>query len=186
MKKLDFSKIKENFSKLFKGNKKVMLTGAAFVVIALILVISIYFPKSNKSQTKTNSGSTNFGTSFSSYASSVEEKLKGMLLQVDGVNKASVFVMVDSSPKVNYLVQTEEVTTPGANGVTSSTKKETVVFEKNGSSQSPIVTSTVMPKITGVLIVTNSISASVKYNIIRAVSVVLNVNESCINILQES
>ena len=64
-------------------------------------------------------------------------------------------------------------------------KTETVVFEKNGSSSNPIVVATIAPKISGVLIVVNKIQASTKLSIINSVSIVLNVPESCITILQE-
>ncbi len=186
MKLLDFSTIKKKMSNLKNSNKKVLLTGIAFVVIALMLVISIYVPKSAKNSAKSDGG-TSQKILITDYAASIENKLSSMLMQMESINKVSAFVMIDSTPEIKYLTETEEVTTTNKDGeITTSTKSTTVVFEKNGSISTPVVVTTIMPKVTGVLIVVNNISASTKYNIVRAISVVLNIEESCINILQES
>jgi len=88
--------------------------------------------------------------------------------------------MVDSSEKYIYLTQSEN-TKSGESEVV----KEEVVYEKNGSSQSPIKVMTEYPKVTGVMIVTNKIDVSTKISIQNAIAGVLNIDSSCIFILQD-
>ena len=92
--------------------------------------------------------------------------------------------MVDSTPKIEYLTEkSEEISGDSANK--NSVVSESVVFEKNGSISTPVVVTTIMPKVTGVLIVTNQINNSTKLSIISSVSTVLNIDKSCISLLQE-
>ena len=108
-----------------------------------------------------------------------------MLLEINEVTSASVMVMVESSPKIEYLTEREEDVKTDEKG-SSSVVSTTVVFEKNGSVNTPIVVTTIMPKVTGVFIVLNKISPSTKISIINSISIVLNIDSKCISILQES
>ena len=165
---------------LFLKNKKLSIVFVACFIVLVFGLFSNFMPrKKEKSQTE------NFeNNSFFTYTNAIENKLETMLLQVNEIDFVYVLVMVDSTPKVNYLMQTETVN-ESSNDITKSTIEETVVLEKNGSKSSPIIVSTTVPKITGVLIVTNKISSSTKVSIINSISTVLNVDGSCISILQE-
>ena len=184
MKKLDFTKIKERIKGLYKNNRKIFFACIIMLALGLALLINSFFLSSKT--TKKETTNKNLQVSVTDYASSLENKLVGILLEMESVTKASAFVMVESTPKIEYLTESENVTTTNSAGVSSSTISTTVVFEKNGSISTPVAVTTVMPKVTGVLIVINGVSSSTKYNIIRAISVVLNVDESSISILQES
>ena len=65
------------------------------------------------------------------------------------------------------------------------TEKENVVYDKNGSSQSPILVSTDYPKVVGVLVVLNKVSPSIKLSIQNSISGVLNIDADSIFILQD-
>ena len=184
MKKIAFfDKIKEKFGKIFNTKKKSIILMITTIVVMSLLAISVFLPKSSKSNSKKESNKTT-EISVASYASSIEKKLTDMLLMIDYVKDVSVFVMVDSTPQIQYLTETEETVTKNGTNETT-TKSTTVVFEKNGSISTPVVVTTIMPKVTGVLIVVNKIDASTKLNITSSISVVLNVESSCISILQE-
>ncbi len=184
MKKIAFfDKIKEKFGKIFNTKKKSIILMIATIVVMSLLAISVFLPKSSKNNSKKESNKTT-EISVASYASSIEKKLTDMLLMIDDVKDVSVFVMVDSTPQIQYLTETEETVTKNGTNETT-TKSTTVVFEKNGSISTPVVVTTIMPKVTGVLIVVNKIDASTKLNITSSISVVLNVESSCISILQE-
>ena len=155
-----------------------------FIIAGLIIVVVFVYLTFGKFE---NKNTTKIESTFSlnEYSNAVEEKLKSMILKLDEINSASVMVMVESTPKIEYLTESEEVFENAEKG-SSSTKSTTVVFEKNGSVNTPIVVTTLMPKVTGVLIVVNKISASTKIALINSISAVLNVDVSSINILQES
>lgn len=185
MKKIEFfDKFKEKFGKLFNTKKKATILLIVTISIMVLLAISVLFPKNSAKSAKKETSNSTGEISVLNYASGIENRLEKMIETIDGVENVSVFVMIDSTPKVEYLTETQETITKNGTSETS-TKSTTVVFEKNGSISTPVVVTTLMPKVTGVLIVTNKIDASTKFNIVSSISIVLNVDSSCISILQE-
>ena len=177
-----FLKIKDTICSFYKKNKKLFISCVICLIIMDALVISTF---SDLKKTKSNTTKSDTTVSVSDFASEVETKLTNLILKLDNISSVSVFVMVDSTPTVTYLTEsTEKTETKDGSSISETTT--TVVFEKNGSISSPIVVTTIMPKVTGVLIVTNKINASTKLSIINSVSIVLNIDESCISLLQES
>ena len=92
--------------------------------------------------------------------------------------------MTSGSALDSYLFENEEISNNSQTNQ-STTKKNEVVFQKSGSSNYPVKTSTTYPEITGVLIYLNKVDILTKNNIQKAVSTVLNIDPSCIYILQE-
>lgn len=175
-----FKSLKEKFLGLGKKGKRLLFVAVIVIIIMLAIFFSALFPKS-----KNNAQSNQNAFSVTDYAAGIEKKLEQILLATSSVTKVSVFVVVDSTPKVEYLTDTEQTSSTNSTGNTTTTSSETAVFEKNGSVSTPVVVKTTMPSVLGVLIVTNKISASTKYNIINSVSVVLNIDSGRISILQE-
>lgn len=179
-----FTWIKEKFSNFFKSGKKSKFLIIAAALIMTLIVISIFFP-SNKSK-KASSVNEDSSVLISDYAKSLETKLEDMLLKLDQVESVSVLVILESTVKNEYLMNSNETTSTTADGGSTSTKSSEAVFEKSGSTSKPVIVSTTMPKVVGVLIVVNKIDASTKNSILSSVSTVLNLNLSSISILQES
>ena len=176
-----FENFKSKIMELKAKNKKVFFMCMVLFFAIIFLLISIILSSGKKG---TNEKKTTAQISVLEYASSIENKLEDIIIKLDSVKNVSVFVMVDSTPKIEYLTQTSEEIKENESGKNSVVSK-TVVFEKNGSISTPIVVTTIMPKVTGVMIVTNKISASTKLSIISSVSTVLNISQSCISLLQE-
>ena len=169
----------------FKDKYKKIISNKILVVLALIFVIVILFFSFKTPKSEGGKQNEIQADLVSNYSVSVENKLESMLNKIDEINSVSVFVALESTPKIEYLTETEETINSSEKNSTS-TKSTTVVFEKNGSVHTPVVVTTIMPKVIGVLIVTNKISASTKHAIINSVSVVLNIDALSISILQES
>ena len=179
---LYFAKIKDFIVNAYKTNRKLFFVCVSlfFVVIASICV---YF--SQGKNLKNNDSKTSLNVLVDDYASMVEQKIESILLGLKSVSKVDVFVMVDSSEIANYLTEKEVVEVTGSAGTTTTTTT-TVVYQKDGSKSTPILVSTTPPKIVGVLIFLNKIDASTKLSISNAVADVLNIDASCISILQDS
>lgn len=165
---------------LFKNKK------AVFVLLIVILVFIVLVMPSGKSKTNLNKNeSVNLSKESSfNYELELEEKIRKMLLAIAEVKNASVMVVCDETEKVEYLKNTSE-TISGSGESSSQTKTEEVVYEKNGSNNTPIIITTYKPKVVGVWIIVTEISPSTKLAIIKSIASVLNINESCISILQE-
>ncbi len=172
-----FNNIKEKISGLYKSNKKLFF---AFIAVLIVAAIVLFLPLESSKSNQSNSEQTENISPSLSYAEMLENKLANMLLKVSNIKSAKVLVMVDSSEKYIYLTQSESTKTGE-----SEVLKEEVVYEKNGSSQSPIKVMTEYPKVSGVMIVTNKIDASTKISIQNAIAGVLNIDSTCIFILQD-
>lgn len=179
---LYFAKIKEFVLDMRRRNKKLFLLCLALCGIVVVSACMFFLQNKNTKKQQISSLSK---VIVDDYSSGVENKIKALLLGLKSVSKADVFVMVESSPISNYLTEKEVVEVTGSAGSTITTTT-TVVYQKDGSKTSPIIVSTTPPKIIGVLIVLNKINASTKVSIINAVACVLNIDASCISILQDS
>lgn len=176
-----FSKVLNFFRNLIKNKKK-----STFLMVVCVCLVVCYFVFAGSFNLKSKEENSKISEiKTTDYATSVETKLESMLSKIEEINSISVMVLVESTPKIEYLTESEETQTTNEKG-SSLTTSTTVVFEKDGSVSTPVVITTIMPKVSGVLIVVNQISPSTKISIINSISVVLNIEESCISILQES
>lgn len=173
------SGLKKKISLLYSKNKKLFT-----IIIALFLVIIVclfFYPKSSSKINDDSNQNVNSSCDLNQdYSSKVEDKIKSMLLTLDEVDKASVMVVCSSSEIVEYKTNINETTSDN-----SSTKNEEVAYEKDGSKNTPIIVTTKNPKIVGIWIIINSVSASTKLAITNSICSVLNIEQDCINILQE-
>lgn len=179
-----FSGLKTKISSLYSKNKKLFIL--TMVLILVLLVSFLFYPKS-KAKSSKNSVNENLAVKrddSSDYSKQLETKLEQMLLSLGEVKKASVMVVCESSVSYDYLKNRKE-TTSGSGDNISKTIDEEVAYEKNGSASTPIIISTIMPKIVGVWVIINSVSASTKLAITNSISSVLNLDETSISILQE-
>lgn len=95
------------------------------------------------------------------YATYLEEKLEKVLTQMQGVGEVKVMITLETTEeqvveKDEALVRnntTEEDAQGGNRTVYQLDSGEETVYKKQGSDESPYVTKTILPKISGVLIV---------------------------------
>jgi stage III sporulation protein AG len=179
---LYFAKIKSFLCDMYKKNKKLFFLSVGLCLIVLFSAV-VYFSKGKSFKIKEEKSSQNI--SLDAYAASVENKIESILFDMKSVSKVKVFVMLESSSVVEYLTEKEVVEIGGSGGTTTTTTTK-VVYQKDGSKSSPVQVSVLPPKISGVLIFLNKIDASTKLSITNSVACVLNINASCISILQDS
>ena len=177
-KKLNFSVIIDKIKSLKKGNKKNSLIAAVLILVVVFIFAILFFSgKSDKQKTTADISADN-------YSLLLEQKLENMLLGVSEINSVDVFVMVKGSVKSNYLMETTETENSNGNSSTKTISTK-VVYKKLNGETLPIIVSTTYPEILGVMIVINKVSAATKISIKNSISIVLNIPENCISILQE-
>lgn len=178
LKKLNFGVVINKIKSMALGGKKKNLIAAILILIVIFIFATLFFSgKFNKQNTSTDVSADN-------YSAVLEQKLETMLLSVSEINSADVFVMVNGSVKTNYLMETTESENTNGNNSTKTISTK-VVYKKSNGETSPIIVSTTYPEIVGVMIVTNRVSAATKIAIKNSISVVLNIPEERISILQE-
>ena len=176
------SSIKTKMLLIFGKNKKLAII--VFSIVVLVCVCVIVFPSNGGKGEEISESEKSLVVSTSGYKEGLEDKLKKMLLSIEDVEFASVMVVCDESEKYVYLKNTTQ-TSSGSGESESKTITEEVVYEKNGSNTSPIIVSKIMPKVVGVWVVINSVPPSTKLDITNSICSVLNIDKSCISILQE-
>ena len=178
VKKLNFNTV-INKIKTFniKDKKKIFILLLAIIAICIIFCIGV-FDKNKISQNKKSY------VSADDYSMVLEQKLESMILGVKDVASVDVFVMVGGSVITNYLMETTETETTGASNSTKTTTTK-VVYEKANGGTVPIVVSTSYPEVVGVMVVISGVNSSTKLAIKNSISVVLNIPEERICILQE-
>ncbi len=173
------SKLKSKISFFYGRNKKLFIASLALIVF---VIVCLFFIPTNKEDSKIiEETKRNENVTTASYSKQIEAKIENMLLSLSEVNFANVMVVCDSTEVYEYLKNVNQ--TKSENG--NITIQEEVVYEKNGSNTKPIIITAKSPKILGVWVVINAVSPSTKLAIANSLKTVLNIDESCINILQE-
>lgn len=125
------------------------------------------------------------------YETSMENKLKSTLEQIDGVGKVQVMIYFGSGeeevPAANEN-KTKSVTdeTDNSGGKRTTTQDldgSTIVTSKDGDKESPFILKDYKPQITGVCVVAEGADNSViKLNIVNAVVDLFQLNEDKVNV----
>lgn len=171
--------LKSKLSNIYGKNKKMFVF--SLVLIVVLLIYFLYLPNGGDKDNKTAESSQQDALNTKTYADEIEIKIERMLMSISEVTKAEVMVVCESTEVYEYLKNLDE--TKAENG--NVTSREEVVYEKNGSNSKPIIITTKAPKVVGVWVIVNSVSSSTKLAITNSIKTVLNIDEACINILQE-
>lgn len=150
-----------------KGSKGIQYIFLGVLSVAVILIFSLTFFKTDKSSTETDTVNV--------YVSDLEQRLSQTLSRVNGAGSVSVVVTVESGMKTVLATEKTSVT---ENGKTTVTEKPILV---NGK---PVILAEEYPEITGVLIVAQGAgSISVMKSLQQATVSLLNIELSQIEIL---
>lgn len=153
------------------------------IIIALIFISSFEFGAKPQKTTKVDTKNI----SAMEYCEVVENRLTSVLENVKGIGSVSVFIMVDSSPTIKYLEETDIQKKQSGDLSDKQTEsiKTTIVMSKNGTITTPVVVVELLPKITGVLIVASG-AKDVKFKtmLINITSSVLSVDISKVEVME--
>lgn len=181
------AKLKKLTEKLNGLKQKFGKKSQMIVVLILSLVMLIIFfnglkkPSQNEAKTKQNSEAIE---TKEDYVRDLENRLENLLQSLNSVSSAEVFIMTETSTKVIYAVDEKRDESMALGDTKEVTSSSEIVFSKNGSSSTPIVSVEVYPEIVGVLIIADSTGdEKTRLMIINAVSVALNINNSKIEVL---
>lgn len=162
----------------FQKIKNVKHIEIYIAVIIVLIVCAIYF----SGVSTTNTAKVETSSTFE-YANYMEEKLSKLLSQVDGAGKVSVMLSLEGTSEIVYATSTEEKTN-SSNITNGSTTNSVVTTEPILSSGKPVIVKEYLPKITGVIVVSQGANdIKVKLELLKAVQTLLDVPTSKIEIL---
>lgn len=113
--------------------------------------------------------------SLYAYTAYLEQKLENILADVSGVGKVKVMITLEASKErivekdasLNRNTTTENDSAGGSRSIYQSESGEETVYEKDGTEEIPYVKKTILPKISGVLIVAEGAG---KGNVTRSIT----------------
>lgn len=159
-----FSKIRQKIPQYKKH------IGIVVCIILLCIMVWLSFKPTNNTTKEVQQSTQTFDAI--EYANQVAQNLEDVINNISGISNAKVVVVVEQSPKIEYL--TEDTT----NG-------KVVVYNKSGSSYEPVIITQFLPQIKGILVVAKGVNnLQLKNNLLNAISAVYGVNISCIDILE--
>ena len=168
--------IKEKLKEKLKNKKTEKLVSILVILIVTLIIINSILKDENKIQ-KDNSNNTIqlVQTEEKESQDNLEEKLKTILSQIEGVGKVDVLITYSESSSINPLYNENSSSSTTEENADSANKKITKT-ESNSkeiltdSSSNPVIQKTSSPKIEGsVIIAEGARVAQVKSNIISAV-----------------
>lgn len=174
------------------NNKKMIENLGIFLILAVIvlIVINTLFDNNNNNknvnlvQTVSNKDNVVSDTNL-------ERKLEGILSKISGAGKVSVMISYSNEvlkqPMTDVKTTTTVVSEKDSNGGERKTEEtsteESVIYEQNGNSKTPMLKQNVLPTIIGVIVVADGAgNTSVKESLIRAVTAAVDVPDHRIQV----
>ena len=149
----------------FKSIKNIELYIA--LALAFVVVVVIFVGGSNKN--------TENSVADNSYISQMEHKICSVVEKIQGCGKASVAISYASNEEKVYAYETETTTSGGV------TKQTNSLVSVKGE---PLVSTTLPPKILGVVVVAEGADDPiVRYRIVNVVVTLLDVREKDVQVL---
>lgn len=173
------SKLKNFFQKI-KKFKGVEIAIVIVLISAMILIaISSFSTSKKEADSKTNT--------LEDYCANLEARLNQVLSKIEGVGEVSSMITLEGGFQQKLAYNEENSTTTGEkNGSTTqnTSSSQSVIYITQNGVETPLVLYEENPKIAGVVVVSSGAKdVKVKLDIIRAVSTLLNVQASCIEVL---
>lgn len=195
---MDFKKLID----YFKDGKKKKNVFTYIIILALIgvliVIVSSFFNstdgiltyKNSKTQ-ETKSQNESSSQNVESYETSVENKLKNTLEDMDGVGKVQIMMYFESGeeqvPAFNVNKSTSTINETDNSGgkrtTTQNSDGDTVVMSKEGDKESPLILKKYKPKVTGVCIVAEGAeNEATKLSITNAVVDLFGISADKVNV----
>lgn len=163
-------KINEFILKFKKGGKIKIVIFLGLAGMLLILFSELFFSGNDK-QNEQSIVSESISSNYDNYAQDMENQLKRILEQIDGVGRAEVMVTVVGTEE--YIYAEEGKTKTGENDF--SEEKEYVIIGSNGDKQA-LLKKIVSPEISGVVIICEGGDSNIiKERVYNTISAVLNI-----------
>ena len=190
---MDFKKLKNEVSKLFKNKYMGNILAVLLVIGFILIAITILAPGllNGKNEVLTEENNTKVNTTASTYEDKQKIELTNILRKIDGVGEVDVMINFESGEEkvaaydiTNKTTKTEETDTNGGKRVSDQQNDTTkVVMSSESGGNSPVILKTYKPKVIGVVIAAEGAESSkVRYDIEKAVSSLYGISVEKVNV----
>ena len=190
---MDFKKLKNEVSKLFKNKYMGNILAVLLVIGFILIAITILAPGllNGKNEVLTEENNTKVNTTASTYEDKQKIELTNILRKIDGVGEVDVMINFESGEEkvaaydsTNQTTKTEETDTNGGKRVSDQQNDTTkVVMSSESGGNSPVILKTYKPKVIGVVIAAEGAESSkVRYDIEKPVSSLYGISVEKVNV----
>lgn len=181
--------IKNNFfnSDFFKSIGKDKLVLIAIAGIVLIVCSYVDFSKKDEKQKESTLKVEENAITNEDYTTGLEEKLKGLLQNVEGAGECQVMITLKSSNEkiLQNDMDTKSKSETGDSAVSESDVSSKTLVLKGEDEEYPYVIKEIMPEIEGVVVVAKGAGdKSVNADIIKIIQALFNVEAHKISIIK--
>ena len=170
---------KENFKNLLKKENRLKLSAALGMIGVLLIMLSEFIPSNSKESSSDKQEKAEYNISADeteAYKTQIQNELKELLEQIDGVGECSVMLTVEGTTEYVYAENVSKYTDTDSNRTSDKYENDIVFIEKDGEKQA-LVKKIVKPKINGVLIVCKGGgNAKINEKVINAAATALNIS----------
>ena len=174
---------KNKIIKIF--NKKTLKI--IMIVFLLLIFVLLYINLSNKTFRTDSHNVENTSSNYLNtleYSKEIERKLEALISQIDGAGKVSVMVSLDGSPELIYVYDEESKTSSNSSGTTTTSSSSPIIINKDNG-DSALILKEKLPAVKGVIVVSSGANnISIKLDILRAVSTLLDITTDKISVLK--
>lgn len=174
---------KNKIIKIF--NKKTLKI--IMIVFLLLIFVLLYINLSNKTFRTDSDNVENTSSNYLNtleYSKEIERKLEALISQIDGAGKVSVMVSLDGSPELIYVYDEESKTSSNSSGTTTTSSSSPIIINKDNG-DSALILKEKLPAVKGVIVVSSGANnISIKLDILRAVSTLLDITTDKISVLK--
>ncbi len=155
------------------------------VLVVMLVAIILYIGINDNDKVVVSSSATDDGyLSTLEYCERLEEKLEGIISQIDGAGNVKVMVSVSGSPEIIYVSDTDNKTSTTTNGSTTTTTSSPIIIG-SGTNSSGIIKTETLPDVKGVIVVSSGANkVGIKLDILKAVATLLDISTEKITILK--
>ena len=177
---MNFDNLKEKFFSLFKKDKRILVLFIISIVAVFLMIFSECSPSKETVNTKKE-------FDIDSYVKQTQEKITKIVQMIDGAGKCEVMITPERTIEYVYFQEetlktdTHEEDSLNSSKQTIKTETQTAAafIDSNSKGKEALVTTTIMPKIAGVVVICEGGGNSVvQERVINAVATALNIEQS--------
>ena len=169
-------RIKDKLGKLFRSAERTRLLILLGLISMGMIFCSELFSTPKSQEDATSPVCQQEGFSSEAYIQSMEQRLREILSQIDGVGECSVMVTLKESSRRIFASEDKTSQEKSDGRFDLSSEKRLVLLEDKSGAEYPIVETTLSPQIKGVMIVCKGAkSAKVCQQVTEAVTTVLGI-----------
>lgn len=169
------NKIKDKLSHLFSGDSKRI---KIIVAIGLIGIVLVFFSEMLPSDTSKKASESTDKQSYSQYTAELEDRLVGVISQIEGVGECKVMITLENSAESVYARNFEEKRDDD-----SKNQKNEYVFYKSSGEEAPVLIKEYLPKVQGVTVVcSGGNDIEIQERIIKTVTSLFNISTNRVSV----